>query len=157
MPTFPFLQLDAFADRALAGNPCAVLFETDELDTATMQAIARENNLSETAFVRRSEVADFGVRYFTPDEEVPMAGHPTIATSVALLETGRIELGGDEARLTLELTVGPIQVVVQKRPGDSVPQATMTQPRPEFKEQFTPDVVAPCFGVGVDAADRRVR
>jgi len=146
MTRFPFLQLDAFADRALAGNPCAVLFETDGLDTATMQAIARENNLSETAFVRQSDVADFGVRYFTPDEEVPLAGHPTIATAVALLETGRIRADSKgHASLSLELQVGPIQVRVQQQPG-CAPEATMTQPRPDFRATFAPDVVVPCFG-----------
>ncbi len=53
MPSYPFAQVDAFTDRPLGGNPCAVLFDTDGLDDATMQAIARENNLSETVFVRR--------------------------------------------------------------------------------------------------------
>jgi trans-2,3-dihydro-3-hydroxyanthranilate isomerase len=51
MPTFPFMQVDAFTDRPLGGNPCAIVFDADSLDDATMQAIAREMNLSETAFV----------------------------------------------------------------------------------------------------------
>lgn len=52
MPVFPFMQIDAFTERPLEGNPCAVVFERDELSAATMQAVAREMNLSETAFVR---------------------------------------------------------------------------------------------------------
>ena len=52
------MQVDAFTDHRLGGNPCAILFDTDDLDTATMQAIARENNLSETSFVM------FSVRIF---------------------------------------------------------------------------------------------
>lgn len=63
MPHYPFMQVDAFTDHALGGNPCAVIFEADDLDDATRLAIARENNLSETAFVVRSDIADFGARY----------------------------------------------------------------------------------------------
>src|SRR6476619_3627785 len=94
MPTFPFMQVDAFTDRPLGGNPCAIVFDADTLDAATMLAIAREMNLSETSFVVRSSVADVGARYFTPAEEIPMAGHPTIATIFALAETGRLALTG---------------------------------------------------------------
>ena len=66
MAKFPFVQVDAFTDRPLGGNPCAVVFDADPLDDATMQAVAQEMNLSETAFVLRSQVADVGARYFTP-------------------------------------------------------------------------------------------
>src|ERR671938_36307 len=110
MPTYPFMQVDAFTDQPLGGNPCAILFETDDLDEATMQAIAREMNLSETSFVRQSMVADVGARYFTPAEEIPMAGHPTIATIFALVETGRLALAGDIMTIALELRVGPIRI-----------------------------------------------
>lgn len=81
MPQFPLYQVDAFTDRPLAGNACAVGFEADQLNDDEMQAIAVEMNLPETSFVRQSSEADFGVRYFTPAEEIPMAGHPTIATT----------------------------------------------------------------------------
>ncbi|MBZ0288990.1 MAG: PhzF family phenazine biosynthesis isomerase, partial [Anaerolineae bacterium] len=107
MPTYPFMQVDAFTDHPLGGNPCAIVFEADDLDTATRQAIAREMNLSETAFVVKSAVADVGARYFTPAEEIPLAGHPTIATIFALVETGRLKLTGDTTTITLELKVGP--------------------------------------------------
>jgi trans-2,3-dihydro-3-hydroxyanthranilate isomerase len=101
MNTFEILQVDAFTDRPMGGNPCAVIFETDDLDDSTMLAIAREMNLSETAFVRQSNVADFGVRYFTPAEEIPLAGHPTIATTHALFDTGRLKLKGTVTTVTL--------------------------------------------------------
>lgn len=96
MPTYPIMQVDAFTDQPLGGNPCAVIFETGELNADTMQAVAKEMNLSETAFVRSSDVADFGVRYFTPAEEIPLAGHPTIATTFALVESERFMLKGRE-------------------------------------------------------------
>ena len=112
MSTYSFMQIDAFTDHPLGGNPCAIVFESDELSADTMQAVAREMNLSETAFVRRSEVADFGVRYFTPSEEIPLAGHPTIATAFALVKSGRLELNGEHTAITFELQVGPIQVEI---------------------------------------------
>ena len=85
MPRYPFFQVDAFTTQALGGNPCAILFDTESLAAETMQAIAREMNLSETSFVRRSRQADFAARYFTTTEEIPLAGHPTIATTMALI------------------------------------------------------------------------
>ncbi|MBZ0303920.1 MAG: PhzF family phenazine biosynthesis isomerase, partial [Anaerolineae bacterium] len=90
MAAYPLLQVDAFTTRPLEGNPCAVVLDADDLSESVMQAVAREMNLSETAFVMASPVADFGARYFTPAEEIPMAGHPTIATVFALVDTGRI-------------------------------------------------------------------
>src|SRR5690606_26073872 len=106
MPTLNLLQVDAFTTRALEGNPCAVVMDADGLSDSVMQAIAREMNLSETAFVLESGKADFGARYFTPAEEIPMAGHPTIATIFALVDTGRIILNDPVTAITLELRVG---------------------------------------------------
>jgi trans-2,3-dihydro-3-hydroxyanthranilate isomerase len=93
-------------DRPLSGNPCAVVFDADALDDATMLAIAGEMHLSETAFVRRSAVADFAARYFTPAEEIPLAGHPTIATIFALVESGRLPLTGNHTTVSLEPGMG---------------------------------------------------
>jgi trans-2,3-dihydro-3-hydroxyanthranilate isomerase len=59
MPTYPYVLADAFTDRPLGGNPCAVIFDADPLDAPTMQAIAREMNLSETAFVALRARGDF--------------------------------------------------------------------------------------------------
>ena len=146
MPTYPFMQVDAFTDHPLGGNPCAILFDADSLDAETMQAIAREMNLSETSFVRRSDVADVGARYFTPAEEIPLAGHPTIATIFALAETGRIPLNGDRTTITLELQVGPIPVEIISRDG-TVEQVVMTQKKPQFLATFDPAGVLPIFGL----------
>lgn len=146
MPTYPFMQVDAFTDRPLGGNPCAILFDTDDMDEATMQAIAREMNLSETAFVRRSTSADFGARYFTPAEEIPLAGHPTIATTFALVESGRLPLTGDHTRLTLELQVGPIPVEIFAS-GGVVQRIVMTQKRPLFLKIYDPAEIMPLFSL----------
>jgi trans-2,3-dihydro-3-hydroxyanthranilate isomerase len=151
MPTLPFMQVDAFTDRPLGGNPCAVVFDADALDEATMQAIAREMNLSETAFVVRSQVADVGARYFTPAEEIPMAGHPTIATIFALVESGRLSLTGDMTTIALELRVGPIRVDIQSRHG-TVEQIVMSQKPPQFLSTYAAAEVLPIFGLSPDDA-----
>lgn len=146
MPTYAFLQVDAFTVSPLFGNPCAVLFDTDDLDDSTKLAIAREMNLSETAFVRRSAVADFGVSYFTPAEEIPLAGHPTIATAFALVETKRLPLNGDYTTLTLELRVGPIPVEIHAS-HRIVNRIVMTQKKPEFLATYEPIDVMQIFGL----------
>ena len=151
MPTYPYMQVDAFTDHPLGGNPCAILFDADDLDEPTMQAIAREMNLSETAFVRQSDVADFGVRYFTPAEEIPMAGHPTIAPTFARAETGRLALNGNPTRITLELQVGPILVEIYSRDG-VVERVVMTQKKPQFLASYAPADVLPIFGLAVEDA-----
>ena len=140
------MQVDAFTDRPLGGNPCAVVFEADDLDDATMQAIALEMNLSETAFVMESAVADFRVRYFTPAEEIPMAGHPTIATTYALVASERLVLRGDKTSLTLEMNVGPIGVDIMSA-GGVIERIIMTQKKPRFLQVHNPEEVLPIFGV----------
>jgi PhzF family phenazine biosynthesis protein len=87
MTTIPFFQVDAFAHRPLTGNPAAVMPLEQWLDDATMQAIAAENNLSETAFTvpRESGDADFDLRWFTPAAEVELCGHATIAAGHVLM------------------------------------------------------------------------
>ncbi|MEL6823541.1 MAG: PhzF family phenazine biosynthesis isomerase, partial [Calditrichota bacterium] len=79
MSTLNIAQIDAFTERPYGGNPCAVVFDADFLSTEQMQTIALEMNLSETAFLMKSDKADFRARYFTPSEEIPLAGHPTIS------------------------------------------------------------------------------
>jgi len=146
MKTYPFQQVDAFTTHALGGNPCAVFFDTDDMEDSLMLAIAREMNLSESAFVRRSSVADFGVRYFTPAEEIPLAGHPTLATAYALVDSGRFRLTGEHTRLTLELKVGPINVdIFASR--SLVQRVVMTQVKPVFLATLAPEQVLPVFGL----------
>lgn len=86
----PFVQIDAFADRAFAGNPAAVMPLEAWLDDAVLQAIAAENNLAETAFLVRdaSGTADWELRWFTPAVEVALCGHATLASGHHLLGQG---------------------------------------------------------------------
>lgn len=115
MPAIPMYQIDAFTDRVFAGNPAAVCPLQEWLDDATMQAIAAENNLAETAFFVR-EGGDYRIRWFTPVLEADLCGHATLASAFVLfteLEPGRSSVtfashsGGltvtrDGERLTLD-------------------------------------------------------
>jgi PhzF family phenazine biosynthesis protein len=87
MTSLPFFQVDAFAEKPLTGNPAAVMPLERWLDDALMQAIAAENNLSETAFTVPSDRddVDFDLRWFTPAAEVEMCGHATIASGHILM------------------------------------------------------------------------
>lgn len=85
--TLPIYQVDAFASESFAGNPAAVVFLTEERPTAWMQSVASEMNLSETAFVRALDTGRFDLRWFTPNTEVDLCGHATLAAGHLLWET----------------------------------------------------------------------
>jgi trans-2,3-dihydro-3-hydroxyanthranilate isomerase len=146
MPRYPMMLVDAFTEKPLSGNACAVIFDTDGMDEATMLAVAREMNLSETAFARRSSVADVAARYFTPAAEIPLAGHPTIATIFALAVSGRLALKGDTTHVSLELKEGPIPVDIVARAG-TVRRVVMSQRRPRFLKNWSAAEVLPAFGL----------
>jgi PhzF family phenazine biosynthesis protein len=81
----PIFQLDAFTTRRFAGNPAAVMPMNSFLGDATLQAIAAENNLSETAFLV-PEGGEYQLRWFTPATEVPLCGHATLASATVVME-----------------------------------------------------------------------
>lgn len=113
----PFAQVDVFTTCVGYGNALAVVFDADELDAATMQRFAAWTNLSETTFVltpTRIE-ADFRLRIFTPRQELAFAGHPTVGTTHALLDAGRIAAG--KKRLSLECGAGLLPVRVDDDSG----------------------------------------
>lgn len=148
MPIYPFRQVDAFTREPLGGNAAAVVFDADDLTDAQMQAIAIEMNLSETAFVMRSTVADFKVRFFTTFDEIPLAGHPTIATFHALAEAGRIT-GEGRVHVTQELQVGVLPVAIDL--WDGQPQRViMTQKPPEFLRTYEAAPWAAALGITPD-------
>ena len=146
MPAYPFMQVDAFTDRPLGGNPCAVVFDCADLDDATMLAIAKEMNLSETAFVWRKADGNFRARYFTPAKEIPLAGHPTIAAIFALITTGRLKIQKEYACIPLELRDGPIDVEIFMKSGQ-VDRIVMSQRKPQFLATYSPAEVMPVFGL----------
>jgi PhzF family phenazine biosynthesis protein len=99
----PFFQIDAFAKAPLTGNPAAVMPLDRWLDDAQMQAIAAENNLSETAFTVPSDSADadYDLRWFTPTVEVDLCGHATIAAGHVLMDGGRVRFATRSGILTV--------------------------------------------------------
>ena len=87
-----FKQVDVFPNEAFKGNPVAVIFDADDLTSEQMKDIASWTNLSETTFVCKpeDENADYKLRIFTPNNELPFAGHPTIGSSFAILQNGLV-------------------------------------------------------------------
>jgi len=100
-----FFQIDAFTHRLFGGNPAAVMVLPGFLDDATLQAIAAENNLAETAFLV-PEAGDYRLRWFTPLVEVPLCGHATLASAAVVIE--RLEPG--RSTVTFHSASGPLDV-----------------------------------------------
>jgi trans-2,3-dihydro-3-hydroxyanthranilate isomerase len=146
MPTYSLYQVDAFTTQPLRGNPCAVLFDCADLDDDTMLAIAREMNLSETSFVWRMDNGNFRARYFTPAEEIPLAGHPTIATIYGLIDSGRLKLDGNYLKLPLFLRDGPVMIEVFAE-ANQIQRVVMSQRKPQFLATYDPAEVLPAFGL----------
>jgi trans-2,3-dihydro-3-hydroxyanthranilate isomerase len=148
-----FHTLDVFTDQAYGGNPLAVVFGGDALDPAHMQRIAREFNLSETAFVlapTRSE-ALHRIRIFTPTAELPFAGHPTIGTACVLAELGLVP-GGDGATFSIEENIGLVPVRLRYTPGEPIYAELTTAMLPEYGPEFH-DIPALARVLGLDVTD----
>jgi len=147
---YAYFVLDVFTSEPLAGNPLAVFPDATGLSSERMQAIAKELSLSETTFVMPPRAGgNFWVRIFTPRAEIPMAGHPTIGTAVALAHLGRIDCNERPVQVVFEEGVGNIEVTVH--PGVPI-KATMQQPTPSMGETFT-DRAALAEVLGVEATD----
>ncbi len=150
MPDYQVKIVDAFTTRRYAGNPCGVVTRAEGLTETQMQAIARELNASETAFVFPSSVADFRVRFFTPMKPIPLAGHPTIATMYTLANEGRIDLSQGPARVTQELTIGTLPVDIGRDASGDI-RVVMTQAKPEFLRVLDREALA--RSLGIEASD----
>lgn len=134
----PFAQIDAFADAPFTGNPAAVMPLSAWLDDAALQAIAAENNLSETAFIVADDSgrADFALRWFTPTAEVALCGHATLAS-------GHFVLSSDGARERVTFATSQAGVLEVERADDS-PGAGYRMALPAWTPapKALPDVVA---------------
>jgi trans-2,3-dihydro-3-hydroxyanthranilate isomerase len=128
MREIPYELCDVFTDRALAGNALAVFIEADDLSGPMMQALARETNLSESAFVLPAATAgaDARIRIFTPTMELPFAGHPTLGTAFVLAARRQKEV------LEIETGRGVVNVRVIQQPG-RVGFGWMNQPLPRIQ------------------------
>ncbi|WP_319557851.1 PhzF family phenazine biosynthesis protein [Thiomicrorhabdus sp.] len=128
----PIYQVDAFADRAFEGNPAAVCILDSWLCEETMQAIAAENNLSETAFVVPYQENAYQIRWFTPTAEVDLCGHATLAAAYVLFEC--VGLPDEEIRfwsrsgwLRVCVTEGMLQMNFPAQQPESCPLPTQIQ------------------------------
>lgn len=124
----PFKQVDVFSSAPFSGNPLAVILDASALSDAQMQSIARWTNLSETTFVLppTHPDADYRVRIFTIEGELPFAGHPTLGTAHALLEAGHQPK--TPGRMVQECGVGLVQIAIG-RGGElafAAPEATLS-------------------------------
>lgn len=133
--------VDVFTDTPLTGNPLAVFTKGEGLSPETMQAIAREMNLSETVFFQRpTEGGHAKLRIFTPRKELPFAGHPVLGSAWVL--AGPMEM----SQLRLETGVGMIPVDIE-RAGDRIHVAFMSQPLPQFSSVEEPEAYYRALGV----------
>jgi trans-2,3-dihydro-3-hydroxyanthranilate isomerase len=138
MRKLQYYLVDVFTDRAFGGNPLAVVTDARDLSTETMQALAREFNLSETTFVLppQDPKHDYHVRIFTPAVELPMAGHPTVGTAFVLAHKHLIQPLQQETTITFEEGVGPIPVTFKVQAGH-LQSIHMRQPLPTFGATFS--------------------
>ena len=123
LSTHPYTLLDVFTDTPLAGNGLAVVHDADGVSDEVMLAFAKETRLVETTFVQSSDVADYRNRIWTPAEELPFAGHPSLGTAVAVA----LERGEDEVEYRQQTHAG-IQPVRVQRDGDRAYASILQEP-----------------------------
>lgn len=144
--SFAFDWVDAFSQTPFGGNGCVVVHGGQDISFDDRLALVKETSLAECAFMVPSDVADFGVRYYLADKEIPMAGHPTIATVASLLDRGVVTLENGQARFTLEVGAGVLPIEVTTGP-DGAPIITMTQLAPVFGAEIDPALIAGIYGL----------
>lgn len=157
MRSLDYVVVDAFSDTVLAGNPLAVVTNTIGLDTARMQAIAREFNLSETTFVERRPAAveqaeGIRVRIFTTQEELPFAGHPTLGTASMLKIFSPDSVREDTIHLALNVGRVPVRFDGHVSSSGAI-FGEMTQRDPEFCAELDSAGVAGLIGLPADDLD----
>ena len=148
---YRIIYLDAFTTKPFSGNPCAVLPEAEGLSEKQMQQIARETNLSETAFVFPSLNAQVRVRYFMPHKEIPFAGHPTIATAFMLALEGILPLKHGVNTIDFEFNIGVLPVEVHGDDEGRPIRAVMTQQPPVFGATASIQEITPGVGLPAEA------
>jgi trans-2,3-dihydro-3-hydroxyanthranilate isomerase len=155
MPALRFVQVDVFTETPFCGNPLAVILDGRALTGKQMQAIAREMNLSETTFILPSTnaAAHVKMRIFTPQLELPFAGHPVVGTAYMLATEGLFPRHNGSFEVCLELGVGVLPVEITCADG-MVTQVTMTQRAPQFLAILPPaDVTQLAGGLSLDPQD----
>jgi trans-2,3-dihydro-3-hydroxyanthranilate isomerase len=151
-----FYTLDVFTETALAGNPLAVVLDSEGLDAGRMQRIAREFNLSETVFVLepKNQANTARARIFTPAREMPFAGHPTVGTAALIAHVRAPNLlAAQDMRIVLEEEVGDVVCVARHRKGAAL-AANFDLPKlPERLDASPPPTPEIARGLGLRPED----
>jgi trans-2,3-dihydro-3-hydroxyanthranilate isomerase len=135
-----FYTCDVFTNTRFGGNQLAVFPDAQAIPEDQLQSIAREFNFSETTFVYPPADPNNTrrVRIFTPGDELPFAGHPTIGTAITLAAIGAIPLTGDTTSIVLEEGVGPVPVTIRSTNGRPEFAQLTAAKLPEFNDSVPP-------------------
>lgn len=152
MKKINYYIVDVFASNKYEGNQLAVFLDTDnQLSETDMQQITREINFAETTFIKEIKPDHrFVVRIFTPEHEVPFAGHPSIGTSYIIAKFISPGVGN---KLTLELTHSDLDISILSPDNLDESIFYMRQAQPEFRDTFTTEEVAEELGIRPDGLD----
>lgn len=148
--------VDAFTEHAFGGNPAGVVLDAGGLSDEMMQRIAREVNVSETAFIQpdREGDAQFEVRFFTPHTEVDLCGHATVASFWTLAALGVIERRAQTTISSQRTKAGVLPVEVHYS-GDALDRVMMEQAEPRFRPvPFKPGRIADILGISPDEIEK---
>lgn len=134
--TYRYHTVDVFTDRMFGGNQLAVFPDASGITEEQMMNITREFNFSETVFVLppQEKAHTRKIRIFTPGQELPFAGHPTVGTAFVLAATGEIPFAGGQERIVLEELVGPVTVLIRGSAGKPVYTQLTAARLPESSE-----------------------
>ncbi len=148
-------QVDAFTNRIFGGNPAGVVSSAQGLSDEEMQFIAKEMNLSETAFVLPSDKADFRIRWFTPKKEVLFCGHATVASLHVLAQEGKFGMDKDGVfNFKIESMVGILKVDVMKGPSTNI--VLQSPPIELVPEKFGSNELTQALGTGEAEIENRL-
>ncbi|MGH2614475.1 MAG: PhzF family phenazine biosynthesis protein [Thermomicrobiales bacterium] len=141
MDTWTFRIVDVFTGRPLAGNQLAVFEDATDIPEHALQPLAKEIGYAETVFVYPAqEGGDARIRIFTPENEIPFAGHPTLGTAIVLAQRR------GKAQIVLETGRGPVPVRIDPASGPAA-RGTMQQPLPTIAAYPAPDALLAALGV----------
>lgn len=147
-----FIQLDVFSRQPMKGNPLAVVIDGEGLDDATMRAFARWTNLSETAFLLppTTPEANYRVRIFTPKQELPFAGHPSVGSAYAAMEAGLVDAG--KTTLIQQCAAGLLPVEIEQTGVERVIHVQAPPPRLQSVDTDTCRAISEAIGLTLSDA-----
>ncbi len=149
MPKCVFYIVDVFAEKKLEGNQLAVFICKEKIFDSEMQKLAKEMNYSETTFI--TSVENYDVRIFTPEEELPFAGHPTLGTALVIQQK---LIKSPIKTILLNLKIGPIPVLFKYKSG-VVEELWMKQNAPTFGKFFDPELFSQILNIEEEDIDPR--